>query len=112
MNNADVHVGHEDGDIKVWFRFAPREGWLSYDTEGLWAERQGDNLARIKNRSAEAVHAKLGAFRLGGEIFSSGLPLLAFGVPSDADFAGIKAVLERGRSEGWWHFEVGSATDP
>jgi hypothetical protein len=50
-------------------------------------------------------------FHLGGEVFSAELPLVAFNVPADADFAEIKALLERGRSEGWWHFEVGSATE-
>lgn len=157
---ADIHGQHQDDDIKIWFRFVPREGWLPYDTEGLWAKRVGDNLGRIGNvpflqdgvaqgdiirfetdaqgvhwsrerieasgncvirvlpipsgrlgRSAEAVHAEFAIFDLGGEVFSSDLPLVAFNVPSDADFVAIKALLERGRSEGWWHFEVGSATE-
>jgi len=155
-----VHGQHSSDAIKVWFRFTPREGWLPYDTEGLWAVRAGPDLARVDNvpflqdglaqgdtvrfetdsegahwsrgrieasgnctirvlpiatgplgRSAEAVHAKLSAHDLGGEVFSDSFPLVAFNVPADADFAGIKASLARGRDEGWWHFEVGSATD-
>lgn len=35
--------------IKVWFRFVPREGWLPYDTEGLWATPVGGDTARIDN---------------------------------------------------------------
>lgn len=160
INQADNHTQHEGSDVKVWFRFVPREGWLPYDTEGLWATRLDDRLARIRNvpflqdgvaqgdiirfevddqgalwsrerieasgncvirvlpiptgplgRSAEAVHAEFSRFRLGGEVFSAELPLVAFDVPADANFAEIKAMLERGRNEGWWHFEVGSATE-
>lgn len=159
-NAADVHTRRQDDDIKIWFRFVPREGWLPYDTEGLWAARLGSDSARIRNvpflqdgvaeddivrfetdaqgvhwsrerieasgncvvrvlpvpggplgRNAEAVHAKLTVFGLTGEVFSADLPLVAFTVPSDADFVGVKALLERGRIEGWWHYEVGSATE-
>ncbi len=39
----------EDRLIKVWFRFVPREGWLPYDREGLWAVQVGDDTARIEN---------------------------------------------------------------
>ncbi|MFI1807860.1 DUF4265 domain-containing protein [Streptomyces californicus] len=35
--------------IKVWFRFVPREGWLPQDTEGLWAQRLGPDTARVDN---------------------------------------------------------------
>ncbi|WP_043631274.1 DUF4265 domain-containing protein [Nonomuraea candida] len=35
--------------IKLWFRFAPREGWLPYDTEGLWAAPVTSDTARIEN---------------------------------------------------------------
>lgn len=62
-------------------------------------------------RSAQAVHAKFAEFKLGGEVFSDSLPLVAFNVPADADFAGIKALLSHGQDEGWWHFEVGCATE-
>jgi hypothetical protein len=158
--SSDVHLRDRDDEIKVWFRFVPREGWLPYDTEGLWAVRVGDDRASIRSvpflqdgvaqgdvvrfetdadgmlwsrervegsgncvvrvlpipsgplgRSAEAVHGRFAEFGLGGEVFSEGLPLVAFNVPADADFAGIKALLERGRDEGWWHFEVGAATE-
>lgn len=33
--------------IKVWVKFVPREGWLPYDTEGLWAEPIEGDTARI-----------------------------------------------------------------
>jgi hypothetical protein len=33
--------------IKVMFRFAPREDWLPFETEGLWATRLGPDTARI-----------------------------------------------------------------
>ncbi|MEU6943540.1 DUF4265 domain-containing protein, partial [Streptomyces rubiginosohelvolus] len=35
--------------IKVWFRFVPREDWLPYDTEGLWATRLSADTARVDN---------------------------------------------------------------
>jgi hypothetical protein len=35
--------------IKVWFRFVPREDWLPYDTEGLWATRLNADTARVDN---------------------------------------------------------------
>ncbi|WP_326556572.1 DUF4265 domain-containing protein [Micromonospora sp. NBC_01796] len=39
----------EDEYVKIWFRFVPREGWLPYDTEGLWAMAVGADTARISN---------------------------------------------------------------
>ncbi|MDG4798188.1 DUF4265 domain-containing protein [Micromonospora sp. WMMD1082] len=47
--SVDVHAQREAEDIKVWFRFVPREGWLPFDTEGLWATRVGEDLARVRN---------------------------------------------------------------
>ncbi|MEH0984689.1 DUF4265 domain-containing protein [Micromonospora sp. CPCC 205556] len=35
--------------VKIWFRFMPREGWLPYDTEGLWAVEVGPDVARVSN---------------------------------------------------------------
>ncbi|MER6591915.1 DUF4265 domain-containing protein [Micromonospora purpureochromogenes] len=35
--------------VKIWFRFVPREGWLPYDTEGLWAVEVGPDVARVSN---------------------------------------------------------------
>ncbi|MEU9507581.1 DUF4265 domain-containing protein [Micromonospora sp. NPDC048170] len=35
--------------IKIWFKFVPREGWLPYDTEGLWGVAAGPDTARICN---------------------------------------------------------------
>ncbi|MGW6389554.1 DUF4265 domain-containing protein [Streptomyces sp. NPDC055103] len=58
-----------------------------------------------------AVHQRLSPFGLGGEVFSEDFPMVAFSVPADADFAGIKALLTRGQEEGWWHYEVGCATE-
>ncbi|MGQ4485403.1 DUF4265 domain-containing protein [Streptomyces sp. SAS_281] len=146
--------------IKLWYRFVPREGWLPYDTEGLWATRLGGDTARVANapflqdgvaegevvrfvtdadglhwakerveasgnctvrvlpvpsgplgRSAQAVHERLSPFGLAGEVFSEDLPLVSFTVPAGADLGGIKALLARGRDDGWWHFEVPCATD-
>ncbi|GAA3113100.1 hypothetical protein GCM10020254_69340 [Streptomyces goshikiensis] len=62
-------------------------------------------------RSPQAVHQRLGAFHLGGEVMSADFPMVAFNVPADADFAGIKALLNQGQDEGWWHYEVGCGTD-
>lgn len=153
-------VAAESDRIKVWYRLVPREGWLPYDTEGLWATQLSSDTARVENvpflqdgvaegeivrfvtdadglhwakerveasgnctirvlpvpsgplgRSAQAVHERLSPFGLGGEVFSKELPLVAFTVPSDADLGRIKALLVRGREDGWWHFEVGCATD-
>ncbi|MGW6499596.1 DUF4265 domain-containing protein [Nonomuraea angiospora] len=146
--------------IKVWFRFVPREGWLPYDTEGLWTTRLSGDTARVANapflqdgvaegdvvrfvtdgeglhwacerveasgnctvrvlpvpggplgRSAQAVHEQLAPLGLGGESFSSELPLVAFTVPADADLGRIKALLTRGQRDGWWHFEESCVTD-
>jgi hypothetical protein len=44
--------GHDDttaGRIKVWVKFVPREGWLPYDTEGLWATPLEEGTARVDN---------------------------------------------------------------
>nr|WP_254710015.1 DUF4265 domain-containing protein [Streptomyces lunaelactis] len=62
-------------------------------------------------RSAQAVHAHLAPFGLGGEVFSDEFPLVAFNVPAEADLGQIKKLLAHGQEEGWWHFEVGCATD-
>ncbi|MEU8200599.1 DUF4265 domain-containing protein [Streptosporangium sp. NPDC049046] len=43
------HDTTEDNRIKVWFRFVPREGWLPYSTEGLWATRLGEDTARLES---------------------------------------------------------------
>lgn len=62
-------------------------------------------------RGAQPVHERFEPFGLGGEVYSDDFPLVAFDVPPDADLAGIKALLERGRVEGWWHYEAGCVTD-
>ncbi|MEW1547971.1 DUF4265 domain-containing protein [Streptomyces tsukubensis] len=62
-------------------------------------------------RSPQAVHQRLSVFELGGEVFSEDFPMVAFTAPAGADFAGIKALLAQGQTEGWWHYEVGCGTD-
>ncbi|THA29635.1 DUF4265 domain-containing protein [Streptomyces sp. A1547] len=62
-------------------------------------------------RSPHAVHQRLSAFYLGGEVFSEDFPMVAFTAPASADFAEIKALLKQGQEEGWWHYEVGCGTD-
>jgi hypothetical protein len=157
---SDLHERPPGDLIKVWFKFVPREGWLPYDTEGLWATRLSKDTARVENvaflqdgiaqgdvvrfrtdpqgecwatarvqasghcvvrvlpvpsgplgASASAVHAAFARFGLGGEVFSSELPFVAFDVPADADFSAIKQILADGESKGWWHSEVGCGTD-
>ncbi len=159
MTSPDPHTTSGD-QIKIWFRFVPREGWLPYDKEGLWATQLSEDTARVDNvpflqdgvaqgdvvrfmtdsegkrwatgnvkasghcvlrvipipsgplgRSAAAVHAEFTRFGLGGEAFSPEFPLVAFDVPADADFHEIKQTLEQGESDGWWHYELGTATD-
>ncbi|MFE4425366.1 DUF4265 domain-containing protein [Streptomyces sp. NPDC056817] len=61
-------------------------------------------------RSPHAVHQRLSAFDLGGEVFSEAFPMVAFTAPAGADFAGIKALLNQGQEEGW-HYEVGCGTE-
>jgi len=61
--------------------------------------------------SPQAVHQRLSPFGLGGEVFSEDLPLIAFTVPTEADFSAIKALLTQGEAQGLWQYEVGSATD-
>ncbi|MFH8637624.1 MULTISPECIES: DUF4265 domain-containing protein [Streptomyces] len=105
----------------MWFRFVPRECWFPQDIEGLWATRLSAGTAMIENvpfvpsgplaRSPQAVHQRLAAFHLGGEVMSADFPMVAFNVPADADFAGMKALLNQGQDEGWWHYEVGCGTD-
>lgn len=62
-------------------------------------------------RSATAVHEKFAPYGLGGEVFSNSFPLVAFNVPAGADLQAIKELLVTGEAEGWWHFEVGCATE-
>ncbi|MFB8243281.1 DUF4265 domain-containing protein [Kitasatospora purpeofusca] len=62
-------------------------------------------------RSPQAVHQRLAVFHLGGEVMSEDFPMVAFNVAAGADFAGIKALLDQGQDEGWWHYEVGCGTD-
>jgi len=45
--DRDLPVG--DQRVKIWFKFVPREGWLPYDTEGLWGFAVGPDTARIAN---------------------------------------------------------------
>ncbi|MFJ9826594.1 DUF4265 domain-containing protein [Streptomyces sp. NPDC101160] len=61
--------------------------------------------------SARAVHERLRPFGLGGESFSEEFPLVALTVPVDAPMAEIKALLDRGTADGWWHWETGCGTD-
>lgn len=61
--------------------------------------------------SAQAVRQRFAPFGLGGEVFSEQFPLVALSIPSGADFAGIKSLLVRGEEQGWWHYEVGCATE-
>jgi hypothetical protein len=37
----------ENSKIKVWFRFVPREDWLPYSTEGLWACQSPENVETV-----------------------------------------------------------------
>ncbi|MET8153163.1 DUF4265 domain-containing protein [Actinoplanes sp. NPDC049668] len=46
---SDVHERPARGAVKIWFRFAPREGWPPYDTEGLWATELTADTARVEN---------------------------------------------------------------
>lgn len=47
---ADPHPKPLGGDqIKIWFRFKPRQGWLPYDTEGMWATIVSGDTARVDN---------------------------------------------------------------
>src|SRR5689334_6360643 len=42
--------GRPAGDaVKIWFKFVPREGWLPYDTEGVWANVVAEGAARVSN---------------------------------------------------------------
>ncbi|MFD7232104.1 DUF4265 domain-containing protein [Streptomyces sp. NPDC059881] len=41
-------MGSSVEQIKVWFRFVPREGWLPQDTEGMWATRLGTDTAQVR----------------------------------------------------------------
>jgi hypothetical protein len=45
----DRHRPADDQHIKIWFRFVPRQGWLPYDREGLWAVAVGADTARVRN---------------------------------------------------------------
>ncbi|HEY9367630.1 MAG TPA: DUF4265 domain-containing protein [Streptomyces sp.] len=93
------------------------------DSEGLhWAvgrvSASGNCTIRVLpvpsgplGRNAAAVHQRLSPFGLGGEVFSADFPMVAFNAPADADFTGIKALLEHGEEDGWWHYEVGCGTD-
>jgi hypothetical protein len=43
----DLHERPPGAAIKIWFKFVPREGWLPYDTEGLWATQLSEDTARV-----------------------------------------------------------------
>ncbi|GAA0938972.1 hypothetical protein GCM10009554_28330 [Kribbella koreensis] len=62
-------------------------------------------------RDPSAVHERLSAFGLGGEVFSNESPLIAFTVPADANLAGLKALLTQGEEADVWYYEVGCGTD-
>ncbi|MBA2949571.1 DUF4265 domain-containing protein [Streptomyces himalayensis] len=50
FNAAPERVRPAVGDqIKIWYRFVPRDGWLPYDTEGLWATQLSEDTARVAN---------------------------------------------------------------
>ncbi|MFD6277141.1 DUF4265 domain-containing protein [Streptomyces sp. NPDC060209] len=113
QNAPFLQDGVAEGDV---VRFAT-------DSEGLhWAVERvsasGNCTVRVVpvptgplGRSPQAVHRRFSAFGLGGEVFSEEFPMVAFTVPAGADFPGIKALLARGKAEGWWHYEVGCAND-
>lgn len=61
--------------------------------------------------SAGAVRERFAPFGIGGESFSAEFPLVALTVPADAPMGEVKALLERGEAAGWWHWELGCATE-
>ncbi|MFE5807929.1 DUF4265 domain-containing protein [Streptomyces sp. NPDC056491] len=102
-----VEEGTAGQQVKVWFRFVPREGWLPQDTEGLWADRLGDDTARIRNvaflqdgvaeddvvrfrTDAEGVHWAVGRVSASGNCTIRVLP-----VPSGPLGRSARAVHER-----------------
>jgi hypothetical protein len=160
LTGSDSHESRGDGRIKTWFRFVPRENWLPFDTEGMWAMPVTADTAQIDNvpflqdglaqgdivrytadsdglfwaterveasgnctvrvipvpsgplgRSAEAVHDRLRAFEIGGEVYSKEFPMVALNVLAEADLAGVKALLAAGQTQGWWHYDVSCLTD-
>lgn len=49
VTSSDLHKRPADDLIKVWFKFVPREGWLPYNSEGLWATQLSEDTARVEN---------------------------------------------------------------
>jgi hypothetical protein len=49
MPGFDGRGPRGDGRIKISFRFVPREDWLPFDTEGVWAVPLSADTARIDN---------------------------------------------------------------
>jgi hypothetical protein len=45
----DRQASVADGWVKVGFKFIPRDGWLPYDTEMLWAQPIGTDTAQVAN---------------------------------------------------------------
>ncbi|MER5327105.1 hypothetical protein [Streptosporangium roseum] len=37
--------------------------------------------------------------------------MVALTAPAGADFTGLKALLDHGQENGWWHYEPGCVTD-
>ncbi|HEX6685074.1 MAG TPA: DUF4265 domain-containing protein [Candidatus Limnocylindrales bacterium] len=60
--------------------------------------------------SAQRVHDQFAPFGIGGEQYSTELPLVALTIPAHADLADVKRLLVRGQTEGWWHFEASCVT--
>ncbi|MFJ6015270.1 DUF4265 domain-containing protein [Streptomyces sp. NPDC092952] len=113
LNVPFLQNGVAEGDV-VRFRTDP-EGlhWAveRVSTSGSCTIRVLPVPSGPLGRSPQAVHRRLSGLGLGGEVFSKEFPLIAFSAPAGADFRGIKALLAQGQEDGWWHYEVGCATE-
>jgi len=49
LDISDWHLRPDSNAIRVLFKFIPREGWLPYDRESLWAIRLTEDTAIIRN---------------------------------------------------------------
>ncbi|WP_435874883.1 DUF4265 domain-containing protein [Nonomuraea dietziae] len=102
-----------------------RATWCgSRPTPKGWTGPSGGSVPRATARSALSLfpaarwdaaprRCASGLRRLGsgGEVFSEDVPMVALTAPAGADFAGLKALLDHGQENGWWHYELGCVTD-
>jgi hypothetical protein len=61
--------------------------------------------------SADAVFAKFVPFGIGAESYDEQFPLVALDVEPAVDLPRLRALLDQGVADGWWHYETACVSD-